>query len=212
VIAGELVPPVVDAMPEQKADLDHLSRAIERWRRLAHDKAQKSIGSPESTGAILRLSRWFEACAWRHQPVSPQSAPLMSPIGDVAPKLLARCLRQATKRSKKFEALSAPDRHRLRISLKKLRYTVELLACLFDEKQVKDYLDALKTLQTGLGYACDVQAACAAFGELGDTTDDPVIWRMSGVVHGWHARSLIDQEKKLHAHVRHFRHAKPFWH
>jgi len=206
----ELLRPVIDAVPDEK-DLRGLAGLVERERRTAYQTAKKVIDAPESTATILRLSRWFEARGWRDQPVSEQSAQLMWPIGDVAPALVARRFRQAKKRSRKFKSLSSADRHRLRISLKKLRYTIELLACLFDKQEVRGYLSALKSMQDDLGYVSDVRMAHALVARLSDGADERAIPRAGGIVLGWHDRSLADQEQKLRKHVRRFRRAKPFW-
>ncbi|MGO8916479.1 MAG: CHAD domain-containing protein [Stellaceae bacterium] len=210
VFAEQLLRPVIAALPEEK-ELGRLARLVERERRAAYQEARKAIGAPETTATILRLSRWFEARAWRDQSVSEQSAQLMGPMRKVAPALIARRFRQAKKRSKNFELLSPADRHRLRIALKKLRYTIEFLACLFDRQEVEGYLDHLKSLQDGLGYVNDVHAAHALLARLHDGGNENTIRQAAGLVVGWHNRSLVDLETELRKQVRRFRHREAFW-
>jgi CHAD domain-containing protein len=210
VLAHELLPPVIETMPGEQ-ELKQLSRALARQRRAAYRKAKEAIAAPEYTATILRLSRWFEARAWRDQPVSEQSAALVAPIKDLAPSLLARRYRQARKRGKRFKSLSLPERHRLRIALKKLRYSIELLECLFDEKEVQHYLGRIKSLQDNLGYVSDVRTAHAILVPWSAGTGEKGAPQAGGIVLGWHLHRLIDQEKALRARVRRFRRVKAFW-
>jgi triphosphatase len=64
--------------------------------------------------------------------------------------LVKRRLRQARKRSRRFGELSQQQRHKLRIALKKLRYTIDLRSSLFDRKRVKRLEKLLRPLQTTL--------------------------------------------------------------
>jgi triphosphatase len=211
VFADELLHPVTAAMVEEEGTLQGLARLVQRRRRRAYQEVRQAIASAETTAVILRLSRWFEARAWRDQPVSEHSAQLVQPIRELAPTLLARRFRQVRKRSKRFRALTPPERHRLRIACKKLRYTVDLLGCLFDEKEVDAYLRALKSLQDDLGYANDVRTAHAILQRLDEDAEGTSIGRSGGLVLGWHERGIVDGEKKLRKRVARFRDKRPFW-
>jgi CHAD domain-containing protein len=211
VFAQQLLRPVTDALPDEE-ELARLGRLVERQRRAAYEEARRAISAPESTATILRLARWFEARAWRDQPVTETSAQLVQPIGDLAPTLLARRFRQARKRSRHFDTLPAPARHKLRIALKKLRYTIELLACLFDEDAVHGYIAPLKALQDDLGHLNDVRTAHAILTRLEtDAAGDSALGRAGGLILGWHERGLAEQEGRLRKHVRRFRKREPFW-
>ena len=84
---------------------------------------------------------------------------LVAPVGTVAPMLVKRRLRQARKRSRRFGELSQQQRHKLRIALKKLRYTIDLLSSLFDRKRVKRLEKLLRPLQDDLEFLKDIRAA-----------------------------------------------------
>jgi CHAD domain-containing protein len=134
-------------------------KLFDKARASLTPKAKKAIQSPRYTGTALRLARWFETCGWRNQLVSEQSALLVAPVGTVAPMLVKRRLRQARKRSRRFGELSQQQRHKLRIALKKLRYTIDLLSSLFDRKRVKRLEKLLRPLQDDLGFLKDIRAA-----------------------------------------------------
>jgi triphosphatase len=135
----------------------------------------------------------------------------MAPIGAVAPDLIAARYKKAKKATGGFEALTLTQRHQVRIEIKKLRYTVELLESLFAEDKVARFARRLKPLQDDLGHANDIRVANDLLAGLRVSDNAAVIDRAAGVVLGWHHRGLADHERKLLKHVRRFQHARPFW-
>jgi len=210
VFAQGLLEPVAEALPEER-DLARLSRATERKRSDAYRRAKHAILSPRYTVAMLRLARWFEARGWSEQPVTQSSAKLITPIGEVAAELIERRYRKAKKRSRNFVDLPPRERHLLRIGLKKLRYTIDLLEPLFAKRRTRPFLKRLKGLQDDLGHANDVNAARNLLADVANGQHVAALDRASGIVLGWHDRGLAEQEARLRANVRRFRQAKPFW-
>jgi inorganic triphosphatase YgiF len=192
-------------------DRDGLGRAAEAERRRAHLAAVAAIRSPRYTSALLRLMRWFTAREWRAQPVSEQSARLMAPIGEAAPGLIARRHRVLAKALANFAELDAEGRHRVRIAVKKLRYTIDLLESLFPKDEVARFVRFLKPLQDELGRANDVRVAGELAAELHRSGDGAVIDHAAGIVLGWHDRGLADDRDKLLKQVKRLRRARPFW-
>jgi CHAD domain-containing protein len=64
-----------------------------------------------------------------------------------------------------MEQLDAPERHKLRIAVKKLRYATGFFACLFNHpktKKARKYFEKeLKALQSALGKLNDMFASAA---------------------------------------------------
>ena len=209
---ASLLRPVSDAL-SASWEPEYLVKDAERRRHAAFDDASRAILSERYTKSMLLLFRWFEARRWREQPVSEQAALLLAPIANIAPKLIERCYRRARKRSKRFAEQTSTQRHRLRIALKKLRYIIEYLASLFDEAQVRTFVDRLKSLQDFLGHANDVCVAYDLLDELPEKTDHDVraIDRAGGIVLGWNERGIADHEPKVRRQVRRLKHLKPFW-
>jgi len=73
---------------------------------------------------------------------------------------------RATKQCKHFARSSPDERHQLRIALKKLRYTIELLESLLETTSVKALMKRLKGLQEDLGHLNDVGTAQRLITEL----------------------------------------------
>jgi inorganic triphosphatase YgiF len=212
VFAASLVRPVTQAL-SAGPDFERLIEATERRRRAAFDQAKQAILSERYTESMLRMLRWFVARGWRDQQISEHAVVLLAPIVDAAHDLIEQHHRKARKRSKEFEQLTATQRHRLRIALKNLHYTVEFLGGLFDEDQVRTFVMCLKSLQDDLGYENDVRVAYDLVDQIGEATnqDARAINRAGGIVLGWHERVLADRSPKVRKHVRRFRRLDPFW-
>jgi CHAD domain-containing protein len=162
---------------------------------------------------MLRLLRWFVIRGWRDQQISEHAVVLLARIVDVVPEMIERHHRKVRKRGKKFEELTATQRHRLRIAMKHLHYTVEFLGSLFEKDQVRTFVTCLKSLQDDLGYANDVRVAYDLVDQISELTDQDAraISRAGGIVLGWHERVLADRNPKIRKHVRRFRRLDRFW-
>ena len=210
VFIGSILAPVTSALlgPQER---DALSRAAERERLRAHQEAEAAIRSTRYTTALMKLFRWFAARDWRDQPVSKHSALLMTPIGTVAPDLIARRYKAVRNAIRDFAALDMEQRHQVRIAIKKLRYTVDLFESLFPRDALAAFLRLLKPLQDGLGHANDVRVASDLMAELRVSDDSAAIERAAGIVLGWHDRGLAEHEHKLLKQLDKVRHARTFW-
>ena len=211
VFAASLLKPVERALSVE-GDLKRLAEAAEQRRRKAHKLAKAGIATPRYTGTMLSLARWFEARGWRDQPASAPAALFFATIGDVAPGLIERRWRRTRKGSRQFSELSLEQRHKLRISLKKLRYTIEFLRDLFDHGEVRTLEKRLKPLQEDLGRLNDVRTAHVLVDEASRHVNEggSEIGCAGGIVLGWYVRGLIDRDE-LRRDVRRLRGAKRLW-
>jgi triphosphatase len=212
VFAMDLLEPVGRALSAER-DLKRLTEVTELRRRAAYESVKEVIESERYTATMLRLGRWFETCGWRDQPASERAALLFATISDVAPGLMERRWRQTRKRSRQFGKLSPGERHKLRIALKKLRYTMEFLEDLFDKSEVKAMAKRLKPLQEDLGHMNDLMTAHDLVEEIARHVNESgrEISRAGGMVLGWHDRGLADSEPSIRKDVRRLRRVKPFW-
>jgi triphosphatase len=207
VFEGALIRPTHAALPDVKA-LRVLSAAARRRRRAAYAAARQAIRSPRYTALLLGLMRWFDGRGWRDAAVA---SVLEQPIGEVAPLLLDKLRRAAKRRSRGFARQSAEERHKLRIVLKKLRYTSELLSGLYDAGAVEKFTAGLKRLQDDLGDANDVRGAKDIVAELAHGPDGAIIARAGKIVLAWHQRRLVARQPKIREHLRQMFDAEPFW-
>jgi triphosphatase len=209
VFTDGLLQPVTGALSTER-ELRRLAAASHRQRQPAYKHASAAILSPRYTATMMRLSRWFEDRGWRDQPVTENSARLMEPIRKVAPDMLARLHRRALKRARHFATLAPPERHRLRIALKKLRYGAEFVESFYGASAVARFMKRVKAAQEDLGHANDVSSARTLVDELGGA-EDRALMRAGGIVLGWHDRGLAQTEARTRRRIRRFRRTKPFW-
>jgi CHAD domain-containing protein len=112
-----------------------------------------------------------------------------------------------------FRKLSPRERHRLRIALKKLRYTAEFFRSLYRKKLKKAYFHALAQLQNSLGHMNDIVVADQLLARLSAARDDQRISdhlsTAIGIVTGWHTHSASSSEDETK--WREFCRCDPFW-
>src|SRR4030095_16546068 len=89
------------------------------------------------------------------------------------------------KRGKQLVALSPEERHRVRISAKKLRYACEFFSSLYLHKHVRHYLAALTGLQDVLGILNDAVTTEQLLQKLKPTDRKPSLRAAKNLVLGW---------------------------
>ena len=139
-------------------------------------------------------------------------------VGGKAVPFAAKCLdrRDARIRDLGVQALAGSDdaRHDLRIEFKKLRYTSEFSAELFDQGRIKKLLGSAASMQELLGRANDlvvavrqVQLLEAAAGEA----DRPAVRRAAARIVPTEDRPAAEVEADIEASWRHFADQRRFW-
>ncbi len=211
VFASELLPAVRSGLPDEPGWED-LAATLDRLRRAAYDEIKGAILSPRFTVGMLRLLRWFEVSGWSRVAASREPNPVSSPIAEIAPGLLYRRWRKVRQRSKGFRQLAPRERHRLRIAVKKLRYTIELFGSLFDRDDLNKFVRRLKRLQSDLGYANDVRVAHEFVVELFAQIEPrrPPAYAWIALLKA-HDQRMAAGERKLRRHLRKLNNATPFW-
>jgi triphosphatase len=210
VFATELLQPLRCERPGEPG-WDDLAAVAEQARSDARDRVATEILSPRHTETVLRLLRWFDGFGWRAPPAS-EMPELTAPIDTIAPDLLDRRRRKVRKRSRGFSRMTPKERHKLRIAVKKLRYTVELLGSLYPRRDVRPYVKSLKPVQDELGHGNDVRVAYGLVIELGNKAEhaDPIA-EAGGQLLELHERALLRAEAKLHERLRRLNRAEAFW-
>ncbi|MBV8934265.1 MAG: CHAD domain-containing protein, partial [Alphaproteobacteria bacterium] len=208
VFTTELLPQGRLRLPDQPG-WDDLAATLDRLRNASYDQLRDAIESQRYTTGMLRLLHRFETPDSSGQ----QGLHAGPPIGELVPRMLDRRRRKVRRRSAGFGHLAPPERHKLRIAVKKLRYTVELFGNLFDKTELQGYVKRLKGLQGDLGYANDVRVAHEFVTELFAQIEP-----RSADAHAWvalleaHDQKLAGGERKMRRNLRKLNEARPFWH
>ena len=212
VFLTEALAPVLAVRPDAPSLLA-LRSAAEAARAEAYAAARTAIADPTYTRFLLQLGRWIEAGGWREDVPPKAAAWLDRPLVAFADRLLAKRHRRALKLGRRFAELTAAERHRLRIALKKLRYATEFFGALYGGKRTRTYLAALKQLQDTLGHLNDVAVAERLVrGLSAPAAAEPASLAMgSGLVLGWLARGVAEVEPATQGAWQAFAAREPFW-
>jgi len=183
-----------------------LTDAIESFREASYRAAHEKLSSQETSQFVEDLRVTVERRDW-------EVAPEMRGPGSAcafAARALTRLRKRLLKKSKNLAQLSAEERHRVRIALKKARYGAEFFESLFeDRKAARAYLHALSDMQDQLGVFNDMEVANGLLDRI--DAKGPDVARASGFVRGWFAHAA--QQGVAHAHKSEKRLKKlaPFW-
>jgi len=118
------------------------------------------------------------------------------PLAERASDLVAALEKKVTRRGQHIAKIDCEGLHRLRKSLKKLRYGIEFLAPLLDGKQTKRYLHHCKSLLKQLGALNDAVVAVALAEQLGGEREPELAPAISALAE-WSA----GQQEKLRPRI-----------
>jgi CHAD domain-containing protein len=125
-------------------------------REDAFARARKAVNSERYRSLLIDTLQWVES----GQTIATDEA--KRPIGQFAVHLLRRRFKRARKDGRRLDKMSARDRHKFRIRIKKIRYAAEFFESLFESKRERKRLsrlsDQLKTIQDTLGSLNDFVA------------------------------------------------------
>jgi triphosphatase len=150
---------------ERIRPLRHLSgpargpRAVEREfagrREKAFRQASKSLETERYRELPLEILEWLETRRVGNREES------QVPISEFVGNLLRRRLRKVKKESRHIDNMASPERHKLRIKIKKLRYAAGFFESLYSDagrKELARFSARLKKLQDALGALNDFVA------------------------------------------------------
>ncbi len=135
--------------PPRKPGFDELYEALQAHRTAAQQGARQALGGEQWSRLLLSLTIWPHMLE--------RDPSLQQPIEDYARKALQKRWKKAAKIGGDLKSLDAAQQHKMRRSLKKLRYMVEFFAPLYPEEDVKPFVKQLKKLQDVFGYVNDVR-------------------------------------------------------
>lgn len=150
---------------------------------------------------LLRLAIWMSGPYWQQ---AQQGAEYTC---DFAARHLDQLYKRYTRTP--LKGLDAARLHELRIHAKKLRYSAEFFACLFDPKRARSFISALGEVQETLGQINDIFVARQQLERLGANVaaDAAAISFLAADMD----RKLPKKIKALDKHARAFDSKRSFW-
>jgi CHAD domain-containing protein len=123
-------------------------RKLTSARAKTYDEVIDTLKAQRTRNMFLDLIEWTASEDWREDAAS-------APIGKFAAKRLDAIWKKVKRRGARLGDLEEKQLHRLRISVKKLRYAVDFLAPLYAKKRVRKFASSLREMQDCLGLIHD---------------------------------------------------------
>ncbi|MBX7197962.1 MAG: CHAD domain-containing protein [Rhodospirillaceae bacterium] len=130
----------------------HLIRHARLRRDAAQASAASALSSARARRFAARLDTWLEGHGWCSEKTAADAA-------DFARHALNRRLRKIKGAAAGIAKLPVPERHELRIAVKKARYGIEFFHDLLPQKHAQRWATALKYVQDSLGHMNDLDVA-----------------------------------------------------
>jgi inorganic triphosphatase YgiF len=192
---------------------DLISELIYR-RDLAAEAAKIAVASARYRFLIFNALEWIEDGTWLKRASIRGNQRTKS----FAIHLFDRRIKKAKGRAKNVRKLNVRDRHKLRIAMKKLRYTADFFESLFsgsaNAKALSRYKDCLERLQDSLGALNDIAVHHKLVTKLGADSEEKksrLVSFAAGAVVGSERSEiepLLDVAQKA---ARKLRRAEEFW-
>jgi len=189
---------------------DVLDEAAEKHRSVAYQKARLLLADRRCASFVLGLGSFIETRGWRGDIGPEDFGRLAEPAANFSRRILSGRYAKVLKRGRHFKSLGPDARHRLRLSVKKLRYAVDfLLPLCVQRKSAKRFCDRLADLQEELGSYNDMATTASLIGGLSGQSPDSGL--AVAAVAGWQAHALGGVEEHLRTAWRDFSKTKVPW-
>jgi CHAD domain-containing protein len=165
-------------------------------------------GSADWRRLGLRLALLPTLQPWAESAAPDQAARLAAPAEAYAAGALGRRLKHVLDIGDSLEGVPAEQLHDIRKQAKALRYTIEFVAPLFAEKQVRRYLARLEEVQEDFGIYNDATVAAGLAASLGGGTDRAFA---AGAVQGFGAAAQLRARRHVARAWGKFYRSTPFW-
>jgi triphosphatase len=184
VFLEETLPPVLAAWPQHHG-LTQVRDEVAVRRNAALAASREAVQSARYQRLLLDISAWLVSLS---RPLTGTNDSGGVKLAEFANNALKRHRKQLIQRAHHLMELSAEERHRVRISGKRLRYAAEFFSPLFPAKRSKPYIQELANLQTILGVLNDAATTKTILSLIGAEKNNAALtivqtWVL-GVTHG----------------------------
>ncbi|MCA0199506.1 MAG: CHAD domain-containing protein [Proteobacteria bacterium] len=130
-----------------------LGNAVRSARTHARTSAMNALRGPRMRRFAARVETWLSGHGWY---VDDAEIP---DVGAFAREALNKRMKKIQAVAARADKLTVPERHELRIAVKKLRYSLEFLMPVLSEKRAQRANAVLKRVQDSLGHLNDLDVA-----------------------------------------------------
>jgi inorganic triphosphatase YgiF len=155
VLCDETLPAIGPHYPDP-ADWQRAMAAMETSRAAVRAAMQAALRAAQPGAWLLECQRWLRRRGWRTADAL-QRRLQTAPLDDWARQTLRKGRRRIARDARTFAQLAPPQRHALRIAIKRQRYAADFFQPLFERRALSRYLVALAAAQDSLGRANDAR-------------------------------------------------------
>jgi CHAD domain-containing protein len=216
VFLGELFEPAAEANGSVEA-FGVLRERAQAAQRAGWDNAVREVSGLAFHTFLHDFGDAIDQRLWYAPDNAEALAVFEAPARALADRMLSKRLKGAKKRARNLEELSEPERHKLRIALKKMRYASEFFGSLYPEEDVKPFQKRLSKMQDILGLLQDVAVARNTLKHLVEEPPDSLFTKRAdlafaaGIVYGWHLDRASSAWTDAMRCWKRFAKAEPFW-
>ncbi len=192
-------------------ELKAFSERCRELRRGANVRARRAVRSARYQRLMLALAGWLAAGAWLARLDRGKRVALESPVEKFAAAVLEKRHTRVRKRARGLGGLSAPDRHRLRIAVKKFRYATDFFSGLFSAHRSRAMRGRLARLQDILGAMNDAATGARLVARGIGRVPGGSARRTRSVVLGWVRNRDAALKRELQSAWKVLRLAEKFW-
>jgi inorganic triphosphatase YgiF len=209
IFQSQTLPGIAKSCPSV-AGFDALGEVAEKQRSAAYRKVRFVLSDRRCATFLLSLGAWIEERSWRSDVAPENLGELAEPAIAFAQRTLSAQYAKVLKRGRHLKSMSAEERHRLRLAVKKLRYGTDFLLPLCAQgKSVKRFRGRLIELQEQLGSYNDMATTASLLSGLG--VESPNGGTAAAAIAGWQAHGMVSAEARLRDAWRAFAKAKVPW-
>jgi inorganic triphosphatase YgiF len=178
-----------------------LLHVSEEMRRQHHAAVEIKLNSQNYQRFLLSFGAWMHGNYWHELNLINFS------LKKFAKLFLEKRNRKLIRRGKNLIRSNPSQLHKLRITCKKLRYSVEIFSSLFSQAKAKQYLSTLTRLQDTLGSLNDIAVAHRLLDELGKQVPE----ESTLLIRDWITQDYAEKIKVLNKNWKRFSEQKAFW-
>jgi len=197
VFVTQTLAPICTRLPEH-AGLREVLGASERARKKQHAGMENSLASPDFQRMLLRFGAWMQDGQWGKGETT---------LEQFATRALEKRCKQVFKHGTELVGENAAQLHALRIACKKLRYSIEMFASLFNDARTKTYVAVLAELQDILGALNDIAVAHRLLNELDNAARHDTLV----LIRGWMEHDYAERVAEFGKAWKRFAGQKRFW-
>jgi triphosphatase len=216
VLTDDVLKPFRARHPKDKGAAS-LVRAFSRQRTKAHAHAVATVQSPEFHRFVINCTAWIETGSWSTDADAGRTLLRQRPVAVHAAEQIGKRRKRCRKFERDLRSLTDADRHRVRISVKKLRYTVEFFESLYasgaKHRQMKKLLRACQRVQDSFGALNDLAVRRELFAKFVLVKKTGALARAfsAGMLLGEQEHEVAALKKKASRGWKAIHKAKPFW-